>query len=826
MTKIKKFIVSRNFGIAKVFGEPDSKSVFYYGPVGTLMPAILAVIEFGLTGRKNQPLFEKFNSASTAEYFTFLDEEKLDKVEQVELELCSDSMDEPFTVTRSIKWSEFPTIEPDNYNTRKIFDELSTQQLIVLSRQSIFNFWTMKPVERGEWFEKAIGKIYITDQRNRLKINYESALFNAKKSWKSPAKVAKSSRRAVLNHFQIDKVTKNEILKVVNRYRKKINLKPLTVIPKNQYFLQDDVGNYGYLLTNVYRVLRSLRNFSRLLITISRFAFKETDSLVDSLSKLKSGSKYLVWARKQGLSGENESLTAGARCMGFMYQFQENDSIQNRISFNSSNKPIQQLWKSIDENTSILVHRIDEILKHVSEARGVLERIGENNFMVIFDEWVLEMENLKVRLRDPIELLGLHERLQKNWAGIPNGLRKDIIELIRSIEFTSVQYKNKKRFDEKNPDEVVEFLKLAQEYYQVYLRNVEKLNQAKKEVMRKQNAYTEYCELTDIELNKDCEDIDKYFHFFFRNTVGEDSDISPFDLDVKLHTKAGELHIYAGNYDRSSFPSASLSEGIQNVMVICLYLAVMKRVNKGDISIILIDDILSLIDEDYQKRIYQLLIDTFPHAQFITAIYESTMRRQIKKIDFPRKEIQLYGWEIGRGPKTGQKNFWQERLANVLNIYDTRKAAHQLRYHLVGLFYNLAWDYRLHVNLPIDHLNGFDELKVEFFRSVQRFIEDGLRSVYNSDCKSDYHVVQKFANHYFACVEKLSNDKWQINKAIENGLASQISEQELDQTIITYTNLFNNLWCPRCNSWLDLKNFSTSPSALECIRDHMELDLK
>ena len=87
-------------------------------------------------------------------------------------------------------------------------------------------------------------------------------------------------------------------------------------------------------------------------------------------------------------------------------------------------------------------------------------------------------------------------------------------------------------------------------------------------------------------------------------------------------------------------------------------------------------------------------------------------------------------------------------------------------------------------------------------------------------------MVQKFANHYFACVEELSNDKWQINKVIENGWASQISEQELEETVIAYTNLFNYLWCPKCNSWLDLKNFSTSPSALECIRDHMELDLK
>ena len=379
------------------------------------------------------------------------------------------------------------------------------------------------------------------------------------------------------------------------------------------------------------------------------------------------------------------------------------------------------------------------------------------------------------------------------------------------------------------------FLESLQWYFQEYMLNNEKLDQAREEVAKVEAVKNEFNRISDVELNsvydKIKQDFRKYYHFMIRESIN----VKESNLQVRLETKEGKLHFDVVFCDRGTFPPTALhSEGNQDVIGICMFLAIMNQERDGNVPIMLLDDILTSVDENYRDRVCKLLKKFFSETQIIATTHDRVMARHFRNQGLISNEVRLVGWDITTGPKIYQVENWQAKIRKLIEIGDYEVAAHQLRYHLEGIFYNLACDLGAMVSLRRDSQYGFGELKDAIVARVSNLIDGAKTRINNnlqedpdkSESQANLDALKKFQRRFKKCVGRADYHQWLINVTLHNEEALMISKDELEATVIAYANLLNCLWCSKCNRWLDLRNITDAPTTLQCISDHMNTNLK
>ena len=99
------------------------------------------------------------------------------------------------------------------------------------------------------------------------------------------------------------------------------------------------------------------------------------------------------------------------------------------------------------------------------------------------------------------------------------------------------------------------------------------------------SAYTIYCGVLEDELNTLYEEVQEDFSIFYR-TINEDDEGK---FTAKLTPNEGKLDLDVNFYERGLFPPGAYhSEGHQDGMGVCLYLALMKRLFGNQFSFALL----------------------------------------------------------------------------------------------------------------------------------------------------------------------------------------------------------------------------------------------
>jgi hypothetical protein len=109
----------------------------------------------------------------------------------------------------------------------------------------------------------------------------------------------------------------------------------------------------------------------------------------------------------------------------------------------------------------------------------------------------------------------------------------------------------------------------------------------------------------------------------------EDDDEAGFS--AKLTPSEGSLGLDVNFYDRGFFPPAAFhSEGHQDGMGVCLYLALMKRLFGKRFSFALLDDVVMSVDSGHRYQFCKLLKTEFPDTQFIITTHDRLWAEQMK----------------------------------------------------------------------------------------------------------------------------------------------------------------------------------------------------
>ena len=192
-------------------------------------------------------------------------------------------------------------------------------------------------------------------------------------------------------------------------------------------------------------------------------------------------------------------------------------------------------------------------------------------------------------------LAGLKDRLTAGWLGAPEEFEKSLKALTEKIEAKP---------DQTATLDAQTFLTTAQLRLSDYREAMRKNKAAEIACDSAKAAYEAYCSVMEDELNALYDDVQEDFSTFYR-AINEDDEA---EFTAKLTPSEGKLDFDVNFYDRGLFPPGAYhSEGHQDGMGVCLYLALMKRLFADQFTFALLDDVVMSVDAGHRYQFCKLL---------------------------------------------------------------------------------------------------------------------------------------------------------------------------------------------------------------------------
>ena len=162
-------------------------------------------------------------------------------------------------------------------------------------------------------------------------------------------------------------------------------------------------------------------------------------------------------------------------------------------------------------------------------------------------------------------------------------------------------------------------------------------------------AYASYCSILEDELNQLYDEVEQDFSTFYR-AINEDDEAK---FTAKLTPSQGKVDFGVNFYERGLFPPGAYhSEGHQDGMGVCLYLALMKRLFGDRFQFALLDDVVMSVDAGHRYQFCKLLRTHFPDTQFIITTHDRLWAEQMKSAGLvtAKSSIAFHTWTIETGP--------------------------------------------------------------------------------------------------------------------------------------------------------------------------------
>ena len=154
------------------------------------------------------------------------------------------------------------------------------------------------------------------------------------------------------------------------------------------------------------------------------------------------------------------------------------------------------------------------------------------------------------------------------------------------------------------------------------------------------------------------------------------------DLAAQIAPSGAGLDLLVAFHGHGLHPPHALhSEGHQDSMGLCLFLALAERLTNNAMQLTILDDVIMSVDNGHRRLVADLLSTQFDSRQLILTTHDRTWMQQLRTEEVVRQRnvIELQNWALETGPHVrGVMDTWDDIGAD-LEAGDVRSAAPKLR---------------------------------------------------------------------------------------------------------------------------------------------------
>jgi energy-coupling factor transporter ATP-binding protein EcfA2 len=784
------------------------------GPNGSGKSGVVDAIQFVLTGEIGRLTGAGTGDLTLADYGPHVEKRNDPDASSVRLEVYIPQLKETASITRTIKKPKSPQITPNDAAVKAVFAQLAEHSEVTLSRREIIKFILTEATRRSRDVQTLLKLDDIDQTRATLKTT-ENKLTAELATAKALADAAEDGLK---RHLDLQVLKTEDLLAAINKRRHILGLSAIEQLTKDTVVSDGVAGGSGDGDTGQSKEAALVDLGTVLELTVGGLESPTKTvvaSLTKDLAKIEANPDLLEMIKRQPFLQDGLAFIDGPSCplCDTSWDIEALRShVQEKLQMSATAQEIRD--RVIDAGQLIAA-----AAKHLRGQFAFVAKLPETEatFTSRLDHWAGELLTFSEGLKSFEGVLASRDRLVSGWAKPPEGLEDGL---------KTVQAKVKTRPDKSATAQARSFLVVAEERLTNLRLARRELEEKKANAARGKAAYKAYCDIAEQALTALYEEVQEEFGAFYRQINHDDEG----EFKAKLEPEDGKLGLLVDFHKKGMFPPGAYhSEGHQDGMGVCLYLALMRRVLGDNFTFAVLDDVVMSVDSQHRKQFCKLLKSSFPDTQFIITTHDQVWARQIRSEGLigAKAAVSFHTWTVETGPVLDEVAEVWDQIEQDLAKNEVPTAAGRLRRHLEYVAADLADELGAKVKFRADGGYDMGELLSAVISRQGELLKLAAKAAKSWDDQEQAKKVEELQKARAAILAAKGGEEWVVNKAIHYNEWADLSRNDFTPVVGTFRQLLQQFRCakPKCDSWLSVTP-RNEPVDLRCSCGTLRLNLK
>ncbi len=818
MIQIEEIEIVEFRGIRHLKRALGRKSFGIAGPNGTGKSGIVDAIEFALTGN-----ITRLGGAGTAElsvkaHAPHVDANKKPEKALVRLKVYVPSLKKSFAIERTVKNAGTAELKPSNTETKAILAQLETHPEFALSRREIIKYVLVPAGKRSQYVQELLRLAEL----EKVRMSLQRVANDAKRDQVRTEAEDRRTKADFFKHLGFANPKKSDLLDGVNARRAVLKLEPITdLAPKNALKAGVNVETGQGLQPPKFSKLGAkgdLELFMQQLAAPQEAAIAggKADS-VTALTQLTNDPALLKIVKQRALIERGLELVEEDACPLCDITWDVallTEHLHEKIAkADAAAAILQQLAVAVEPlvvHLQAIMREAGKVTEWCEKATPPIDAAPLRAYAkaVSGDRAVLD----KV-VRDPAAIADALQALGRLDAPSPPELLDATNGLTAYIDTLA---------DPSKEEEAKEFLIVAQEKYDQCRKTQRDLTDAMQQAETAAAVLSHYGMVSTTILEGIYDKVQKDFTDYY-SFINRDDEAK---FEGKLSPSFGKLAFDVDFYGRGKFPPGAYhSEGHQDGMGLCLYLALVKHTLGDGFTLAVLDDVLMSVDAGHRREVCALLKQKFPNTQFILTTHDGVWLKFMQSEKLVQGTLSFGGWTVDSGPQVWNEGDVWSQIQDYLAKGNVPTAAGILRRYLEFASTILADNLRARIEY---HGNGQYDLG-DLWPSVLAAWKARLLEARDSAASwgknvQDAETLQVESKKRVAATK---SEEWMINKAVHYNAWADLQPTEFSAVATAFQGLLHLMQCPNsdCGEFLCVSPIKGDKEVLRCSCGTVSLNL-
>ena len=794
-------------GIRDLVIKPEGKNLVIYGPNGSGKSAVVDAIDFLLTGRMSRLTGPGTGGITLREHGPHIDEEAKDA--EVAATIKLPNVADPVRLKRCIAQPKELECDEGVRPHLQQLESLAYRGQHMLTRRDILRFIAAEAGTRAREIQEVLNISEVEAIRKAL----VSARGDLLKETQSAARAVEKAKGAVIATTGDKAFDASIVLDHVNKYRQILGGGPIdraTVAALKQDLAAPSTAS-ATPQVNPKLVQSDLENLREAVAEEERSQTARThDELVLSLEALRSSPESMralavLELTQLGMHLIDESGSCPL-CGASWPPGKLLENLEERARVAESAGKDQ---KHITDLAQSLLSKVDKLTATLASLVKVLEPLGLQKEVDRLQRWAGDLEQLSGVLTAPVQNYP-DDRFSREWVAAmlsPDDLPQCLDSIGAVVSET---------YPETSPQQSAwDTLTKLGENLKVLQREEAELGATGLSYHRAEILLESFLAARDEILGGLYDRVRDRFVELYKEIHGQDEEA----FSAVIEPQEAALEFDVDFYGRGVHPPNALhSEGHQDSMGLCLYLALAEHLTTGLIDLIVLDDVVMSVDSDHRRGVCDVLARAFGDRQLLITTHDKTWARELYAggVVDSRGMIEFYNWHVDTGPVVGcEQDIWQ-RLEEDLDTNQIASAAARLRRDSEH-FFSMACDalkapvrYRLDGRLE---LGDFLPAAMGKFRTLLRQAKKAAQSwgdqaAFEALVEEDSIVSQVYT--------RTNAEHWALNANVHYNNWANFSANDFRPVVEAFRDLCGLFVCSKCGAMLGTAEKGHTPVAVRC----------
>jgi len=795
-------------GIPHLPLKPNGKNFVVWGPNGSGKSAVVDAIDFLLTGRISRLVGKGTGGITLSQHGPHIDHEPEEATVRAVVQLPG--LKEPVELERCMAHPATLKYEKSVASHLKPIITLAQRGQYVLTRRDILKYITAEAGTRAQEIQELLNITEIEAIRKAL-VRAQNDLDKELQAAKRDVDKAKGAVNATV---QEKTFRRDVVLEVVNQNRAVLGGKPISILHSTQLKAQLSPPAVAARErpVNVALLERDIQNLTGVMSSQNQKRVGKTDQELRSLLKTIRSDPQLLRSLSQveltelGITLIDETGSCPL-CDTPWPPGKLREHLEQKLSAAQVATQHQQCITELAEAIADSANATTASLHKVIAAAQLADL---KDHLPTLQLWLNSLQRLSSILSVPLQ-----KYPDPHFDS--NQIQQMVAPVNVSVTLAQVHSAIKAKYPETTPEQTAwDTLTRLEENLKALETAEHSFKSAELHQKRASLLLKRFQRSRDTVLGKLYDDIRDRFVGLYRQLHGPDED----GFTARLEPEGAGLAFEVDFYERGTHPPHALhSEGHQDSMGLCLYLALAERLSAGLIGLIILDDVVMSVDAEHRRNFCRLLSDGFPDRQFLITTHDRTWANQLKSegVVGIRETLRFRNWSIDNGPEVYYvADVMWNRIDAALKDDNVPSAAAQLRRGSEEFFGTACDALQVRVTYKLSGQSELGDLLLPSMEQYRGLLKRAQKAAKSWGDDEEALRLKEFDSIRSEIYKRSFAEQWAVNPNVHYNSWANFSPQDFRPVVEAFQDLYGLFICSNCGGMLRLATVERKPASVRC----------